>query len=342
MKAHPKDAELLRRAIHRWKDLGLLTEEKAEQLEDSITEIPFNWHQITRLAFSIALICGLVSFIYLLADKLLLELFYKIINAPYPLLSALLALCAAGTYFMGWRRTRRREQVYSTEAIMLAAGAMAGAALFFLGRSISEEMAHYSLLFLAGAGIWLILGRALPSPSTWVVGVLCLLAWFGTETAYIGGDDPYWLGMNLPLRYFLFSFLLLAAAVWLGRSYWPAFFPDSLRFIAYLVLFSALWLLSLFGNFGDWDAWRAASGWRFAGWSLLLALLSALAVWFGSRQKDNLLRGLGIFFFLLNLYTKYFEHAWDRMHGALFFLILALSFWFIGRRAEKLWEITRT
>jgi len=45
---------------------------------------------------------------------------------------------------------------------------------------------------------------------------------------------------------------------------------------------------------------------------------------------------LGLVFFLVNIYTRYFEYFWDRTNKGIFFAILALSFWFVGKKAEQL------
>lgn len=62
----------------------------------------------------------------------------------------------------------------------------------------------------------------------------------------------------------------------------------------------------------------------------------------GLKFDDASSRGLGITFLFLNLYTKYFEYFWKESHKAIFFLILAISFWLIGRYAEKIWNLEFT
>jgi len=42
---------------------------------------------------------------------------------------------------------------------------------------------------------------------------------------------------------------------------------------------------------------------------------------------------------LINLYSRYFEYLWDITDKTIFFSILALSFWMIGRKAEKIWNV---
>jgi hypothetical protein len=51
-------------------------------------------------------------------------------------------------------------------------------------------------------------------------------------------------------------------------------------------------------------------------------------------------RGFGLTFLFINLYTRYFEYFWNTLHKAIFFALLAISFWFIGSRAEKIWNIS--
>ncbi|MBL4678753.1 MAG: hypothetical protein JKY70_21555, partial [Mucilaginibacter sp.] len=38
-------------------------------------------------------------------------------------------------------------------------------------------------------------------------------------------------------------------------------------------------------------------------------------------------------------YTKYFEYFWESTNKTIFFAILALSFWLVGRKAEKIWNV---
>ena len=74
-------------------------------------------------------------------------------------------------------------------------------------------------------------------------------------------------------------------------------------------------------------------------WGLVFALAALAAIVFGLKCDDYASRSFGITFLFINLYTKYFEYFWDSMHKALFFFIMAVSFWFIGTRAEKIWNL---
>ena len=64
-----------------------------------------------------------------------------------------------------------------------------------------------------------------------------------------------------------------------------------------------------------------------------------MAIFIGLKRDDAVARGLGITFFLLGIYTLYFSLLWDVIHAGLFFFILAVSFWLLGRKAERIWHL---
>ena len=48
--------------------------------------------------------------------------------------------------------------------------------------------------------------------------------------------------------------------------------------------------------------------------------------------------GFGVTFLGINLYTRFFELFWNNLHKAIFFALLAASFWYIGSKAETIWN----
>jgi hypothetical protein len=106
-----------------------------------------------------------------------------------------------------------------------------------------------------------------------------------------------------------------------------------------LYLFIALWILSIFGNYGDASSWYSARQIELFHWGILFALAAIAAIAYGLKYDDYTSRAFGITFLFINLYTKYFEYFWETTHKAIFFLILAVSFWIIGTRAEKIWNL---
>jgi len=105
-----------------------------------------------------------------------------------------------------------------------------------------------------------------------------------------------------------------------------------------LYLFMALWIMSIFGNQTS-GFWRSRPGHlELFGWGLLFAAAAVWAIWLGMKKDNSVLRGYGLVFLLINIYTRFFEHFWDGVHRAIFFGILSLSLWLLGSKAEKIWR----
>lgn len=102
-------------------------------------------------------------------------------------------------------------------------------------------------------------------------------------------------------------------------------------------LFIALWILSIFG-YRDLDAWYSISPLQQLPWALLFGVAAGICIYISLKTDDGMLRGFGLTFLAINLYTRFFEFFWDGMHKVVFFLILAVSLAVIGRYAERIWH----
>jgi UDP-N-acetylmuramyl pentapeptide phosphotransferase/UDP-N-acetylglucosamine-1-phosphate transferase len=101
----------------------------------------------------------------------------------------------------------------------------------------------------------------------------------------------------------------------------------------------SLWLLSIFGNFGTLEDWLEVKQIELFYWGIISVLISIAFTYYGLRRKDEIAREFGITFLLINLYSRYFEYLWDVTDKTIFFSILAISFWLLGRKAEKIWNV---
>ena len=218
--------------------------------------------------------------------------------------------------------------------VLFTAGSIA-----YFGKAIDTGSGHFSLLFLLSTAIYGALALWFPSKLVWIFAILSLGSWFGTETGYVSGWGAYFLGMNYPLRFVLFGGILVAASFFLKTQ--PKFtdFYKSTYIMGLLYLFIALWILSIFGNYGDMTSWYNVKQIELFHWGLLFGLVAVGAIIYGLKQDDYTSRSFGITFLFINLYTKYFEYFWESTHKAVFFLIMAVSFWFIGRKAESIWNL---
>ncbi|MDE8612074.1 hypothetical protein PQ676_07720 [Rickettsia felis] len=164
----------------------------------------------------------------------------------------------------------------------------------------------------------------------------------GAETGYMSGWGAYYLGMNYPLRFILFGGILTFSALALEENKKFNHFTQVTLVIGLLYSFIAMWLLSIFGNYDpeDYSTWRLVKPIELFHWSLLFALMSGAAIYHGLKQDNSITKGFGVTFLFINLYTRFFEYFWNTTHKAVFFTILGISFWWLGSKAEKIWNLT--
>ena len=186
------------------------------------------------------------------------------------------------------------------------------------------------------------LGLLLDSRLIWVFALLSFGSWLGAETGYRSGWGAYYLGMNYPMRFVLLGLLLCGLSVLFKRNaHWSrlAAFERSTLSVGLLYLFISLWILSIFGDYGDMTSWYQARHMELFHWSLLFGAAACAAIWLGVKDDDAMLRGYGLVFLGLNLYTRFFEWFWNSLNKGLFFIIVGLSLWVLGAHAERLWNL---
>ena len=182
----------------------------------------------------------------------------------------------------------------------------------------------------------------LDSRLIWVFALFAFGSWLGAETGYRSGWGAYYLGMNYPMRFVLLGLLLCGLSVLFKRNdLWSrlAAFERSTLSVGLLYLFISLWILSIFGDYGDMTSWYQARHMELFHWSLLFGAAACATIWLGVKDDDAMLRGYGLVFLGLNLYTRFFEWFWDSLNKGLFFIIVGLSLWVLGAHAERLWNL---
>ena len=155
----------------------------------------------------------------------------------------------------------------------------------------------------------------------------------------MSGWGAYYLGMNYPLRFMLFGGLLTGCALALETHPIAQRFFRSTLVMGLLYLFIALWIMSIFGNYGDMHSWERVKQIELFHWSILFGAVAGWAIYHGLRQDNDITKGFGVTFLGINLYTRFFELFWNSLHKAVFFALLAISFWYIGGKAETIWNL---
>jgi hypothetical protein len=192
-------------------------------------------------------------------------------------------------------------------------------AVGYFGKVIDNGSGHFSMLFLLSTFIYAGLGFWFPSTLVWIFAVLSFGTWFGTETGYASGWGAYFIGMNYPMRFVLFGLILTIASFSITKKSKFEEFKHPTYVLGLLYLFISLWILSIFGNYGDMDSWYHVKQIELFHWGVLFAGAAIVAIWYGLKQDDYTSRSFGITFLFINLYTKFFEYFWDSIHKAVFF-----------------------
>ncbi|WP_129718108.1 DUF2157 domain-containing protein [Pedobacter sp. SYP-B3415] len=339
MKVDKEKSELLDDAIAEWESRGLITEETGQKLRRTYEVKSFDWLRLAQYSFWVALACGVISLGALLIDPSILKQLERIYETS-DIVIALVSFALAGwLYVAGFRRKKKRASLrFSNEAILFMAVLFTANGIAYFGKSIDRGTGHFSLLILASVFVYGLIGYFFRSRMIWAFALISLGAWFGTETGYLSRND-YYLGMNYPLRFVCFGAALTGLSLLLKKHKTLSYFYQVSYLSGMMYLFISLWFLSVFGNFSNLDDWYKVRQLSLFYWGIISAAACVLSTWIGLKYRDDIAREFGITFLFINLYTRYFEYFWDSWHKALFFSVLAASFWLIGRKAEKIWNL---
>jgi len=331
-----KEAQVIQRAIQSWQQDRLISDDQAGELQKSYKVVNTDWQTLTLYIFIAAVSCALMAFGSLVLDEKWIEIIRKKFSLTDGVIALLFGALTVFLCYEGWRRNKHQPLFsFNRELFWLLPVLSIGVSVVYFGKSVNYLEGNYGAFWLLATVCYGVLGITLHSRLLWVATLLSLIPAYVKLTYFLTGDASYFLGMNLPCRMALLGVLLTGVA-WLLRQFriYPPI-KDITWSGGWLLLLISGWLISVFGNCGTWDEWQQLRQVHLLQWVILYTALCAGVLLLGLRLKDDLLRDLGVAFLLLDLYTRYFEYLWDFTNKGLFFGILALSFWWVGRLIEK-------
>lgn len=226
----------------------------------------------------------------------------------------------------------------SKEASFLVASIAIGIALFFFIQSGIGYLPSFSLLYIPLFLIMAWLSLEWDSPYLWIASLGILSISMLGESIYKSGWEEYHLGMNIPMRLTLVGSLVLLIA---GLRVWKNLFFEFTAynlFIGLLLFYLGFWGLSILGNETKPDVWWDEPQIKYLMWSVLFGIVALAGLLLSLRYPLPWLREFSLTFLLVNLYSRFIEFGWDRMNKAIFFGLLAISFWGLGKLAERYWR----
>ncbi len=338
-----REARLLQKAIDQWQQDQLINPEQAQQMQQSyqVRENNIEWQTITLYIFIAAISCALMAFGSLVLDEKWIEVIRKKLSLTDGIIALLFALLTVFLCYSGFRRQQQQRSFsLNQELFWLLPILSTGVTVVYFGKSLQYLDGNYGLFWLLATLTYGVLAFMLSSRLLWTATLLCLIPAYVKLTYFVSHDASWFLGMNLPCRLFVLSviMLLLHRLALRSKKY------HALQHITWgggwLLLLLSAWLISVFGNSGTWSEWQLLRQYQLLWWVAIYTLLCAAVIWLGIKLRDPLVRDFGVLFLLLDMYTRYFEYLWDRTHKGIFFSILALSFWWVGKRMEK-WSKNR-
>lgn len=342
MQLNKEKFDLLNNAIDEWQNQDLITTEQSQKLKSTVVIRKFDWKQVTIYAFIIAVVCCVLSIIVLLSDKPLRELIEKILQINDVIISCILTVFTLlGFYYTKIRFQKHKTTPFRNQSFLLIAAFLSLASISYWAKTMHVFQNNYAGIFLLASIIYVALAIYFNSQTIWVLSILMLAFAYGLFSVLLSNDvdREIFLGMNFPFRFIPFSLILLAFLLLFNKSEKLKPFYKTHYIVGLLFFFFSLWLVSIFGNFESYERWNTVTQFQFIFWDLVLFVLTSFGMYFGLKRNDFVIGNISLMFFILNLITRYFEYFWIPLHKSIFFMILAIVFWLVGSKAEKLWNL---
>ncbi|MBV8252201.1 MAG: hypothetical protein JO154_06290 [Chitinophaga sp.] len=331
-----REAHLLHRAITEWQQQAVISEDQARQLKDSIKARTSDWQTIALYIFIASISCALMAFGSLVLDEKWIEIIRKKFSLTDGVIALLFGIITVVLCYQGWRRKRHEYGFsFNRELYWLLPVLSTGVTVVYLGKSLDYLGGNYGAFWLLATIIYGVLALTLESRLIWVATLIALIPAYVKLSYYITGDAAYFLGMNLPCRMAVLGALLVIAGAIMKNTKLYTPIKDLTYTGGWLLFLMSGWLISIFGNSGTWAEWQQVRQHQLLFWVFIFTAQCILTFIYSLQRKDPVVRDMAVIFFLLDLYTRYFEYLWDRTNKGLFFAILALSFWGLGRLIER-------
>lgn len=336
MELDKKEAAVVDKAIQYWEENAKISPDMANDLRNSYKLRNANVDAIAIYALISAISCGLLAFGALVIDEKWIELLRKkwgfsetIVGIGFSMLAVLFVVLAKR------RKKKFPAATASNETYNITILLTIGIAITYWTRSFLNFEANYAVPLLIATIAYGGVAIFLRSTLLWAVMIISMAGWWGAQTHFWSGGAYRFAGMNYPLRMTLFGLVIWGSSQLIAKVKSLAAFKDETYNIGLFLFLLAGWTLSIFGNYDDLSGWTAIKQSYFWYWAAGFTILLGGLIYYAFQNKLDTLRDLSLVFFLLNIYTRYFEYFWDRTNKGIFFAILAFSFWFVGRKAEQ-------
>ena len=223
-----------------------------------------------------------------------------------------------GSYLLTIWIRKRDATGYFTNLCAMVAFACFVLNIVMLGQAFDLTPSDNALIAWAALGF--LLAYLCDSRLLLAAGILCLVGYLSARAGAWRG--VYWLDFGeRPENFLPAAVLLFLVPQFVDHRRFPGF-PTVYRVLALLAFFLPLLVLAFWGtlSYFDVDAKTIEHSYQIAGF-----VLSAAVIWLGTRREWPAVFNTGVVFFVVFLYTKFFDWWWESMPKYLFFLVLGLT-----------------
>lgn len=226
---------------------------------------------------------------------------------------------------------RRERTLYFASLISLVAFAAFVLDLSMIGQIFSITPSQNA--FLAWGAFALITAYTYRLRLMLVAGLACLMGYLAASIGTWCGI--YWLSFGERPENFVIAGTLIFAAAFIPQRRYEEFLP-TYRIFGLLAVFIAILILSEWGmgSYLMLPPKQIENCYQIGGF-----ILAGLVIWLGIRRSWHGVVNLGSTFFVIFLYTKFYDWWWDWLPKYLFFLIvggIAVGLLFMLKRMRSL------
>lgn len=246
-------------------------------------------------------------------------LFYQFWGLFTPGVQTLLLLGAAlGSLAVTVGIHRKDSSGYFTKLAALVAFTCFVLDLSLIGQIYNMAPSDRALVVWGAFGM--LLAYALNQRLLLVAGLGCLVGFLSARVGSWGG--VYWLSFGLrPENFFPAAVLMFSVPLLVSHDR-HTHFEQTYRVTGLLTLFLPMLALA---HFGHMSYLPLDPGLVQGGYQVLGFVVSSAVVWLGIRKGWSEVTATGMAFFVLFLYSKFFDWWWDVMPKYLFFGVLGLT-----------------
>lgn len=335
LKLEKKEAATVQQAIEFWQGQGMIDATKGKELQETIHVNSSSASVLGIYALIASVSCGLLAFGALIIDEKWIELLRKKMGISEWMVGIAFSALSLILVFYSKKNARKNKTHASSEAFNITIVLSIGVAMAYIGKSIAQESEQYSWLLLATSIAYFGFATVIKSKLLWLAGILTTIGWWAAQSyAWSKGADYFW-GMNYALRMSIFALLITLISIILKRTKTLSFAYNINYTTGWLLLLIACWSLSILGNSSSIEIWMQIKQGTLWPWALGYTIFLVALLYYAVVKNNGFLRDTALLFLLLNIYTRYFEYFWDKTNKGLFFAILAISFWWLSRLADK-------